>query len=160
MIMRKNVFVRIFEFFYGLPMFFVNVWRFRKELYSFRWWDYAHTFNMFRRCITEMRNGKENLSFEVSEKKLPKIKQMNRVIEIINNIEKDYYLTRAEEELGEIIFTTLDDVDSDKVKHNSRVFERASEIEEIEYDEMWDILKGSKSPSNEFDGKGIRTWWD
>jgi len=160
MIMKKNVFLRIFEFFYGLPMFFVNVWKFRKELYSFRWWDYAYTFNLFRRCIIEMKDGKEKFSFEVSERKLLKIKEMNKVIQILNNIERDYYLTEAEKELGEIIFTSLYDVDSDNAKHNDNVFRRATQLEEIEYEELWEILKGKESESNEFNGKGIRSWWD
>jgi hypothetical protein len=105
--MKKNLFLRIFEFFYGLPMFFVNVWKFKKELYLFRWWDYGHTLYMFRRCVIEMRNGKQTLSNEPEETRKIKIEQMNRVIQILDNIEKDYYLSKAEEELGEILFTTL-----------------------------------------------------
>ena len=35
---------KIWEFFRrGLPTFFKNIWKFRKELYSHDWWDYTFT---------------------------------------------------------------------------------------------------------------------
>jgi len=161
--MKKNLFLRIFEFFYGLPMFFVNVWKFKKELYLFRWWDYGHTLYMFRRCVIEMRNGKQTLSNEPEETRKIKIEQMNRVIQILDNIEKDYYLSKAEEELGEILFTTLDQVDADKVSHNSKVFDRAAQLEDEEFDELWNILKGDYNHDKQMlahNGSGLKTWWD
>jgi len=46
-------------------------------------------------------------------------------------------------------------------KHNSKVFKRARVIEEKEWSELWDILKGKKFTNiEEFDGSDLRGWWD
>ena len=40
---------KFYEFFrYKIPMFFKNVWFFRKELWQFRPWDYTFNFNFWR----------------------------------------------------------------------------------------------------------------
>jgi hypothetical protein len=71
------------------------------------------------------------------------------------------------------------DTEEEKV-HNRKVFDRAHEIEEQEWDELFEILKGqdhkeycklSETQTEEeqrkqdlwnewFDGSGIRGWWD
>jgi hypothetical protein len=48
---------------YDIPLFFKNVWRFRKELYNHQWWDYR-----FHLEIAELELGKINHSeFEFEE---------------------------------------------------------------------------------------------
>ena len=67
-----------------------------------------------------------------------------------------------------------------KKKHNRKVYERSDEIEELEWIELWSILKGQdhkeyiklheedelKEIKNDnlwnewFNGSGIKTWWD
>jgi len=161
--MKRNLLVHIFEFLIGLSIFFLNVWKFRKELYSFRWWDYNYTLCMFRRCLIEMRDGKQNFSYENEEIRKIKVEQMNRVIQILNNMEQDYYLTKAEEELGELLFTTFDGADFDKVSHNSKIFDRAAELENDEFDELWQILKGDYNPNKQllaYNYSGLKSWWD
>ena len=61
------------------------------------------------------------------------------------------------------------DNDTDEEKqHNKKVFNRAREIEKQEWDELFVILKGqdynkfddNKDWDKQFDGSGIKTWWD
>lgn len=78
-------------------------------------------------------------------------------------------------------FCQLKDMDTPEEKlHNSKVFKRSREIEESMWIELWDIFKGQdfskfkKEPKNiendqdkvydywqdQFDGSGMRGWWD
>jgi hypothetical protein len=55
-------------------------------------------------------------------------------------------------------------------EHNRKIFERSREIGEAEWAELWEILKGQdyekfendeeKSWNSQFDGSGLRGWWD
>jgi hypothetical protein len=52
--------------------------------------------------------------------------------------------------------------------HNKKVFERSSEIEEQEWNELLSILKGQDTTKfdkgldwyEQFDGSGLKNWWD
>ena len=78
-------------------------------------------------------------------------------------------------------FSQIKDQDSPEEKeHNSKVFKRSREIEEAMWEELWDIFKGQdyskfkevpKDIENDhdksydywqdqFDGSGMRGWWD
>ena len=97
---------------------------------------------------------------------------MKRALELLKHKLDDDYIERAEGVMGEI--TKWDwEVDEDGVlidrdtpeqkKHNRAVFKYAKELEDKEWKEMWDILKGSKyskSYSDKFDGTDMRGWWD
>jgi hypothetical protein len=117
---------------------------------------------------------------------------MQRVIQILKNIEEDNYIQMAEAELGEIIHhdwefeeteETIDnplgeknektyrlvDKDTDEEKeHNRKVFDRTHELEEQEWAELCQIIKGQdtelfdkdKDFYKQFDGTGLRSWWD
>jgi hypothetical protein len=72
-----------------------------------------------------------------------------------------------------------EDTDEERI-HNKKVFERAREIEDSEWNELWSIIQGqnvkeyseiynSKTDeekkegdvwNNWFDGSGIKGWWD
>lgn len=72
----------------------------------------------------------------------------------------------------------VDNETEDEKNHNKKIFDRSREIEEGMFNELWEILKGQdyskfeKSPKemghdesynhwlNQFDGSGIRGWWD
>ena len=160
---------------YDIPHFIKNIYRFRKELYSHQWWDYRFTLNMLERSLTIMEKGMSEKGHEVSETREPKIKAMRRALELLKNNREDNFIDRAEDELGELILSDwlfeeredgveLVDTESKKDKaHNRRVYKRAIAIENKEWNELWDILKGTKNSHKfgpEFDGKDMRGWWD
>jgi hypothetical protein len=138
---------------------------------------------------------------EVWESRGKKVAKMQRAIQILKNINDDNYIEMAEAELGEIIhhpwefeeaedtidnpisgknekFYKLVDKDTDEEReHNRKVYDRTHELEEQEWNELFEILKGQnykeyhdtlseeekKNPNNYnewFDGSGLRGWWD
>ena len=109
---------------------------------------------------------------------------MKRAIQLIKNIRSDEYVNQAELELGEIknsdwLWTDKEDTEEERV-HNKKVFERAREIEDSEWEELWLIVHGqdmkefskiynSKTEEEKkeesvwndwFDGSGMKSWWD
>jgi hypothetical protein len=75
-------------------------------------------------------------------------------------------------------FQMIDNESEEEKAHNSRVFARAREIEKLEWKELWEIMNGQdyskfSQPSDnldhdksydhwneQFDGSGLRGWWD
>lgn len=161
---------------YSIPLFLKNIWRFRKELWKHEWWDYRFTLNMLERSLTIMEAGMSTKGMEVTETREPKVKSMRRAIEILQNNKEDNYIDRAEKELGELIIydwefedvgeglsRLVDKTDEVERVHNRKVFDRAREIEETEWNELWDIFKGtgrSKKVDENYDGTDMRGWWD
>jgi hypothetical protein len=161
---------------YDIPLFIKNVWRFRKELYKFDWWDYRFTLNMFERSLTIMEQGMSTKGWEIGETREPKVKAMCRAIELLKNNKEDNYIQRAEDEIGPLVMHDwefedvengnhrLVDKDTPEEKaHNRLVFQRAREIENAEWKELWEIFKGSKNSKRygkKYDGTDMRAWWD
>jgi hypothetical protein len=156
--------------------FFSNVWKFRKELYNHRWWDYQFTLEMLERSLIIMEKGMHT-GLEVRESRDKKIQKMQRAIQLIQNVRMDTYIEQAEAELGKIIhhdwqfeevyadgFSELVDKNTpEEKKHNQRVFQRSHEIEKEEWKELWEIFKGtkySKKYGKKYDGTDMRSWWD
>ena len=105
-----------------------------------------------------------------------KVQKIKRALELLKHKLDDDYVERAQTELGELI---LSDWEFEKTeegnyrmidlvietasarKHNRKVFKRASDIEEKEWKELWEIFKGKKFTTMEsFDGSDLRGWWD
>jgi hypothetical protein len=161
---------------YDIPLFFKNIWRFRKELYNHQWWDYRFTLNMFERSLTIMEQGMSTKGWEIGETREPKVRAMRRAIELLKNNKEDNYIQRAEAELGPLVMHDwefedvengnhrLVDKDTPEEKaHNRLVFQRAREIENAEWKELWEIFKGSKNSKRygkKYDGTDMRAWWD
>jgi hypothetical protein len=139
--------------------------------------------------LTHMADGLETKGNEVEISRLKKVAKIRRAAEIIHNIQEGDYISRAEDELGPLpekgsmddLLTILRREDTPEEKeHRSKVYDRASEIEEKEWEELWNIFKGQnhtayvmimdrltkeekreKDVWNEwFDGSGMRRWWD
>jgi len=170
------------------PIRFVkNVWYFRRELVDFQWWDYAFTLNMLSRSIKNMSDNIEKRGIEIDKPRLKKVDKMRRVITIIENMKGVKHIELAEAELGELkevkylfnmtnddLYEVIKDGESADLLHNDRVYERAREIEESEWNELWDIMRGQDyqeykklSKKNKdldwndwFDGTGMNGWWD
>ena len=158
---------------YDIAHFLKNIWRFRKELWSHAWWDYRFTLNMLERSLTIMEKGMSEKGMEVSESREPKVKKMRRVLELLKNSREDNFIERAEQELGELKLSEWqfellengnrrlieDESEKDK-KHNRKVYQRARQIEEKEWKELWGIFKGTYKTWENFDGTDMRGWWD
>jgi hypothetical protein len=174
---------------YDLPNFFKNVWRFRKALTHHYWWDYRGTLDFMETSLTHMADGLETRGNEVEIPRLKKVAKIRRAAEIIRNIQEGDYISRAEAEVGPLPETELEDdflsclnrEDTPEEKEQrSKVYKKADEIEEKEWEELWNIFKGQnhttyvmlmdrltkeerreKDVWNEwFDGTGMRGWWD
>jgi hypothetical protein len=87
------------------------------------------------------------------------------------------YIDLAEEELGKLPtnpfrFEKLDDgsdryvmksnLTEEEQDHETKVYDRASEIEKQQWDEIIEIIKGKViiNFKRDFDGTGIRNWWN
>jgi hypothetical protein len=161
---------------YDIAHFLKNIWRFRKELWSHSWWDYRFTLNILERSLTIMEKGMSEKGIEVSETRKPKVMKMRRALELLKNNREDNFVERAEKELGELKLSEwqfellengnrrlIDDENEDDREHNRKVYQRATQIENDEWNEMWEIFKGtkySKKYGKQYDGTDLRGWWD
>ena len=152
----------------SIPRFFKNIYLFRKELLNHQWWDYSFTLNMLERSISIIQEGIEKKGMEVDEIRYLKVVSMKRALRLLENKRLDNFIERAEKELGELrnmempIFSDFKDSPED-VAHNRKVFARADEIENQEWNELWEIFKGterSKTYDDKYDGTDMREWWD
>jgi biotin operon repressor len=138
---------KTYEFFRrDLPYFLENIWFFRKELYKFRSWDYSYNLEMFRRSLEKTVNTIEFHGNEIDTSRLKKVEKIKRSIQLLNNIRTDDYINQAENELGKIknsdwLWTDKEDTEEEKT-HNRKVFDRAREIEDSEWKELWSIIHG------------------
>lgn len=92
---------------------------------------------------------------EEPESRDKKVNMMKRAVAILHNVLEDRYIEMAEEELGK-----LPDMDifGEITEQEHAVFERARELENSEWKELWQIIEGNEN--DVFDGSGLRGWWD
>ena len=177
LIWHESKVYKFYSFFrYDIPNFLGNVWKFRKELRKHQWWDYRFTLDMLERSLTIMEIGMSTKGMEVNETREPKVKAMRRALELLRNNKEDNYTAKAEAELGELVmhdwefeetdngnYRLLDKDTAEEKAHNRKVFQRAKEIEDAEWKELWEIFKGtrySKRYGKKYDGTDMRSWWD
>jgi hypothetical protein len=94
---------------------------------------------------------------EIEDTKNKKILQMNRVIQILDNIIDDNYIEMAEKESNKEIvyrgfefipienseyFEMKDDLTESESESNRTIYTLSNTIGENEWNELWDILKG------------------
>ena len=161
---------------YDIPLFFKNVWRFRKELYNHQWWDYRYTLEMLYRSLSIMVVKLENDGIEEDGSRGKKVQKIKRALELLKHKLDDDYVDRAEAELGELSYKPIrfepvegkeglysledDDTPAEK-RHAKKVYKRARVIEEKEWKELWDIMKGKQFTTwEDYDGSDLRGWWD
>lgn len=165
---RQNAWwYKTYDFFrYDIGRFFGNVWKFRKELYNHRSFDSAYSLSMLRRSLELISDNIEKYGLEVDESRLKKVEKMKRAIEILKWHEKDSFIELAEKELGYDVNLDyfLTEEPADVRKSNKVIFDLATKIELVSFEELMEILKGQDyrqlNDDNEFDGSGIKTWWD
>jgi hypothetical protein len=169
----------------GIPNFVKNVWRFRKPLWNHNWWDNHASLEFLQVSLTHMADNIEKYGIEIDGSRLKKVEKMRRSSQLIQNYINDSYSEMAESELGELIlhdwefedvpdkpgFSRLVDKETPEEKeHNTKVFKRAHEIESQEWNELFEILKGQDVNKfdkdydydweKQFDGSGLKYWWD
>jgi hypothetical protein len=161
---------------YDIPLFFKNVWRFRKELYNHQWWDYRFHLEMMYRSLSIMEKGMSEKGIEVAETRDVKLIKMRRALELLKHKLDDDYIQRAEGELGQLsnnpiefepvegndeLYRMVDNDTPAEKRHDRKVYKRARVIEENEWKELWDIFKGRKFTTwDKYDGSDLRGWWD
>ena len=196
MIRQQTWWYKTYEFFrYDISRFIRNVWRFRKGLSRHYWWDHHGMLMFMEAALTDMSDRLENDGSEIDSPRLKKVEKMRRAIQLIKNYNKDLYIEMAEKELGKLNlydweFETVPDspdlkrlVDKEseeEKEHNRKVFVRAREIGESEWNELWQIFKGQDNKEYQklketlteeqkreedqyykwFDGSDLRGWWD
>jgi hypothetical protein len=139
----------------GIPNFFGNIWKFRKELYNHQWWDYRYTLEMLYRSLVIMEKELSAKGIENWPHREKKILKINRALILLNNRLSDNFVEQAEKELGQLHLKDMDfeptedgnyrliDNDTKEEKeHNRRVFKLASTIDDKEWRELWNIFKG------------------
>lgn len=161
---------------YDIPLFFKNIWRFRKELYNHQWWDYRFTLEMLYRSLSIMVEKLETDGIEEDGSRGRKVQKIKRALELLKHKLDDDYIERAEGELGELsrnpiefepvegkegLYSMVDNDTPAQRKHARKVYKRAHDMEEKEWSELWNIFKGTKFTTMEkFDGSDLRGWWD
>jgi hypothetical protein len=202
LVMHESWWYKTYSFLrWDMWSFFSNIWKFRKELYQHRWWDYHFTLQMLYRSIAIMEKGMHN-GLEIRQNRDKKIQKMQRLMELLDNKINDNYTELAEKELGyelvmrgfefeeidradengEKLYQLVDNETDEEKELNRKIFDKARELEEVQWDEIWEILKGKKYGDGSeqlldviqkksttdrekdwndwFDGTGLRGWWD
>jgi hypothetical protein len=159
MISREKWYWKTWFFFRNdIPRFLQNVWRFRKALWNYYWWDHHGTLRFLEIGLTHMSDNLETKGLEVDESRLKKVAAMRRAVQLIQNYNEDRYIEMAEAELGEIAHHPLEFKESEKegffemvdrdtpeeAAHKKKVFVRAREIEEAEWKELWQLMAGQE----------------
>jgi hypothetical protein len=139
----------------GIPTFFGNIWRFRKELYSHQWWDYRYTLEMLHRSLTIMVDKLEKDGIEVDVSRNKKTAKIRRAIQLLDNRLNDNYIEQAEGILGKLPdspfefektadgnYTLVDNDSKEEKEHSRKVFKLAQSIDDREWRELWNIFKG------------------
>ena len=153
-------------------------------MWNHHWWDYSGTLDFIEIGVNDIADNIKIKGIEVEHNRLKKVVKMRRVVEIIKHIREDRYFDIVENEMGRgsdspnFEFVPCDDkpgffemVDlgtEEEQEFKDRYFERIRELEESEWNELWDILKGQdyetfdkeKKFDEQFDGSGLRGWWD
>ena len=185
MAMHQTWWYKTYELFrYKIPMFLENIWFFRKQLWEFRSWDYGFNLRLFGRSLEKTAHTIEFYGSEVDISRMKKVAKIKRAIELINSVREGDYIEKAENVLGELKNldgwrNDRDDTPEEK-EHNGKVFKLARKIEDDEWNELWDILRGQNHQeyldlldslsdeekrekdvwNNWDDGSGMRGWWD
>ena len=139
----------------GIPNFFGNIWKFRKELYSHQWWDYRYTLEMLHRSLVIMEKELSVKGIENWPHREKKILKIRRAIQLLDNRLNDNYVEQAESELGQLHskpmdfeptedgnYRLIDNDTKEEKEHNRKVFKLSSTIDDREWRELWNIFKG------------------
>ena len=149
---------------YDIPHFFINIWRFRKVLWDYQWWDSAYMLQAMHASIAIMEKeyAKRKKNDNLSSSRLKGLIKMQRSLELLKHKLDDDYMDRAEGVLGELSrhpfefedvgngCVQLIDKDTPEEKEQwLKTYKYSRDLEESEWTELWNILKGK--PSSDYD---------
>jgi hypothetical protein len=186
MVNRQRWYWKTWDFLrYDMPRFFRNLWMFRKDLYNYRWYGGQHAVLPFMKtALMNMADMIDERGLEVTKSKDKKVAKMYRAAFLMERFIEDDFIELAEQELGKLVihgfefepvpdkpgYSRLVDKETPEEKeHNNKVFERAREIEEQMWNELWTIIQGQNLKhfrdkdqdwDEWFDGSGLKSWWD
>jgi hypothetical protein len=165
--------------FRDFPNFLKNIWKFRKALWNHHWWDYSGTLDFIKIGVNDIATNIKIKGIEIEESRMKKVAKMKRVVEILSNIREEKYFDIVENEMGRGLYDNCfnfkpydDEPDlyeiingstEEEKNFNDRFFSRVAELENDEWNELWNILKGpdySNTNNREYDGSGLNSWWD
>lgn len=169
---------------YETPNFFRSLWIFRKALWSYRWYSGHHgVFDFMSAAIEDIHTNVEKRGIEEWVSKGKKVEAMKRCVYLLNLFAGDNFVEEAEKELGlEMIFRShfepledrpdlyemIENLTEDEKKINEQILRRAHDIQKKGWKELMHLLKGQNYSKfnkkseflDQFDGSGIRGWWD
>jgi hypothetical protein len=170
---------------HDLPSFFRSLWIFRKALWNYKWYGGHHgVFDFMSTAIEDMHTRIEERGIEEWISKGKKVEAMKRLVYLLDMFNKESFIEEAEKELGMqyiyrdfkfeptednpelylMISTTTKEEDA----HNDIINKRARKIAKEGWKELIHLIQGqdyskfSKKSEflDQFDGSGIRGWWD
>jgi len=143
---------------YDILRIFKNAIRFRKLLWDYHSFDYRYSLLAFKLGLEPLlKTMKKGL--EVDSTRIPKEVQLEKTINLLNNIIDEDYTGIAEKELNKEIntkYTFCDDQPIEISDSNKEIFDLSDKIAKKEWDELWLVLKGHKT----IEGSDLRGWWD
>ena len=160
-----------------LPNFIKNVWIFRKSLTNFYWYNMDSTMLFIRDGLNHSIPLFEERGNEIESSKKLKIYKMRRLKWLLDNMEDHNYIEQAEKELGKLfhepmIFKPIENMpdyyemvsslNPEQELHNGKVYDLATKLEEQQWNEIMEILKGNSilNWERDFNGNGIQNWWN
>ena len=170
--------------FRNIKNFFYNIYKFRKALWRHRWYDYQGTLHFMEIGVADIAKNISIKGIEVERHRFKKLEKMNRVVEILRNLRENNYFDLVEAEMGRgydvsgqkfvplkenpDFYELVDDYSEEQRDFNRRYFMRVRQLEEQQWNELWDIMKGQDMAQLHkdtdydafFDGSGLRGWWD
>jgi hypothetical protein len=152
------------DFYYNTKWMFINFFKYFKIVSKQRPWDYQYILYMLDFQLKDLKKNMSKYSQEVVEDRDLRIKQINRAIELIANVNKDNYGERCGWKAPEKIWFEEKEETKNKpkeqklyeIKDNStqtddelnEIFKKAAELEKQEFDELFSILRDN-----------IKGWW-
>lgn len=171
------------KIYYPTRQFIKNIWKFRRELSNFYDWNYD--LGLFRRTLELNRECIQN-GYEVKHSRDKKVVMIDRAIIILRHFEHEDFIELAEIELGykyeygDFNFEPIEDepglsrlldgLSEEATERNTILRDKAREIQNNMWKELWSIIQGQDydkfKPNDkmgwdeQFDGSGILGWWD
>jgi hypothetical protein len=170
--------------FRNIKNFFHNIYKFRKALWRHRWYDYQGTLHFMEIGVADIAKNTSIKGIEVERHRFKKIEKMNRVVEILRNIRESAYFDLVEAEMGRgydvsgqkfvplkenpDYYDLVNNCSEEQKDFNDRYFKRVNQLEEQQWNELWDIMKGQDTTNiptqldydTFYDGSDMRGWWD
>lgn len=165
---------------YDLPNGVKNIIKFWIPVWNHQSFDSAYSLRLFAKSLETLSdNIKHGNEIEISRNK--KVARIRELIEIINRISEDDYIELAEHQLNievDTQFTFSDNEPIEVTESNKKVFDKASELADLDIIRFCEIIKGQDPNAFEsdreelsysemeelylekFDGTGIKGWWN